>query len=772
MDAVKMRVGLLLRRGWKATVFLAVLAGLAGGVAMASWSLGRRASTALDRFLEWSEPRDLFISFCPPDMTFESMAVDVEKAFQECLAYVSTDEAAVLRDLPGVAAAGSVGYVGFTASPVDAPERLEPGLSVVSFDRGLDWPEGRPLMIHGRPPDPAAADEISINEQLADALGVTVGDEVDVHFWAPEETSYGAVPGERFTGPHVRARVVGIERNFRDLIAGVGSDASAIDEARITAGPGVAATLTDSGRWSAVLASVTDADAAAAALDEQFTGQIYVAEALLSPDDTEPAAEAIRFEARGTMLFGAITALAAAVFAGQAVSRQSRREWDDGATLRALGMSTQGAAGAALARGAVTGLLAVAVGTLAAVLLSLIGPFGFAAETEIDHAPVVDWLVLGVGAVTALLVVAVATCWPVVRQFRRHAAPAEGHGGRTGYLALRRHVSPPAATGLSMTFSGRGAGGLPTGMALTGLALAVTTGIVAVVLSVSLDSLLSTPRQFGVPWEVSLSTPIEAPAAETAGALEWLRDDPRVEAAAALRGTDVHIGDEIAWIQALAPIDGIDAVIPAVATSGRLPERADEIALGSVTMADHGISIGDEIEVTTAGPAPVTTTVTVVGTTVVNDTVENNAGRGGVVAADWIETHEPTVTPIHFVITLVPGTDVEQFTADLRSAAPGGTVQGPVPQGGIRNVERVRIVPFLLALLVGVLAVASLAHAIVLSVRRQRRQLAILKSLGFRTGQVRAAVAVACHGARGPGSSRRGASGDPRRALALARRCR
>ncbi|MGH9271709.1 MAG: hypothetical protein ACRDZ2_10600, partial [Ilumatobacteraceae bacterium] len=590
MDAVRLRVRLLLRRGWKATVFLAVLAGLAGGVAMASWSLGRKASTAFDRFLEWSDPRDLFISFCPPDMTFESMAAAVEESFQECLAYIATDEAGVIRELPEVASAGSVGYVGFTASAVDAPERLEPGLSVVAFDRGLEWPEGRPLMIEGRPPDPEATDEISMNEQLADALGVRVGEEVDVHFWAADETSDAVVPGERFSGPHVRASVVGIERNFRDLVAGVGSDASAIDESRLTAGPGVAARLTDGGRWSAVLASVTDGDAAASALDEQFAGRIFVAEALLSADDTEPAAEAISFEARGTMLFGAIAALAAVVFVGQAVWRQSRREWDDGATLRALGMSTQGAAGAALARGVATGLLAVAVGTLAAVLLSLVGPFGFAAETEIDHAPVVDGLVLGVGAVVVLFVVVVATFWPVVRQFRRRAAPT-GHVGRTG-SGLRRHVPPPAATGLSMTFSGRRAGGLSTGTALTGLALAVTTGIVAVILSASLEHLLATPRQFGVPWEVSLSTPIEAPAAETAAALEWLGNDPRIESAAALRGTDVRIGDELAWIQAFAPVDGVDDVIPPVATTGRLPEGADEIALGSVTMADQGISIG------------------------------------------------------------------------------------------------------------------------------------------------------------------------------------
>jgi putative ABC transport system permease protein len=42
---------------------------------------------------------------------------------------------------------------------------------------------------------------------------------------------------------------------------------------------------------------------------------------------------------------------------------------------------------------------------------------------------------------------------------------------------------------------------------------------------------------------------------------------------------------------------------------------------------------------------------------------------------------------------------------------------------------------------VGVLAVTSLAHALTLTIRRSRRQLAVWKSIGFTRRQVRAAVA-------------------------------
>ena len=134
--------------------------------------------------------------------------------------------------------------------------------------------------------------------------------------------------------------------------------------------------------------------------------------------------------------------------------------------------------------------------------------------------------------------------------------------------------------------------------------------------------------------------------------------------------------------------------------------------------------------------------MTVVGTTIVNDTSENNPGRGGLVTTEWIERYASEARRDPLVLALAPDADAEQFKADLRDVATA-FVEGPKLQGAILNVRRVRWVPVLLAALVGLLAIASLAHALVLSVRRQRSQLAILKSLGFRRRQVQ--LAVACH---------------------------
>jgi predicted lysophospholipase L1 biosynthesis ABC-type transport system permease subunit len=59
----------------------------------------------------------------------------------------------------------------------------------------------------------------------------------------------------------------------------------------------------------------------------------------------------------------------------------------------------------------------------------------------------------------------------------------------------------------------------------------------------------------------------------------------------------------------------------------------------------------------------------------------------------------------------------------------------------IANDARVRDTPLFLALTLALMGVATLAHVLVTSIRRRRRDLAVLKTLGFVRGQVSATVA-------------------------------
>ena len=101
---------------------------------------------------------------------------------------------------------------------------------------------------------------------------------------------------------------------------------------------------------------------------------------------------------------------------------------------------------------------------------------------------------------------------------------------------------------------------------------------------------------------------------------------------------------------------------------------------------------------TVTGQLP--TTMTVVGTTIVNDTYETSPGRGGVVSLEWIEANSPESSADPYVVRLAPDADVEAFSADLEerfSAVVSPPVRtrrdpqrrtnrdAPVPVGGPRQ---------------------------------------------------------------------------------------
>jgi ABC-type antimicrobial peptide transport system permease subunit len=61
--------------------------------------------------------------------------------------------------------------------------------------------------------------------------------------------------------------------------------------------------------------------------------------------------------------------------------------------------------------------------------------------------------------------------------------------------------------------------------------------------------------------------------------------------------------------------------------------------------------------------------------------------------------------------------------------------------GDIKNYAAIRDTPLTLAAVLGVLAVGTLAHVLLTGVRRRRRDLAVLKTLGFTRGEVLRTVA-------------------------------
>jgi predicted lysophospholipase L1 biosynthesis ABC-type transport system permease subunit len=97
--------------------------------------------------------------------------------------------------------------------------------------------------------------------------------------------------------------------------------------------------------------------------------------------------------------------------------------------------------------------------------------------------------------------------------------------------------------------------------------------------------------------------------------------------------------------------------------------------------------------------------------------------------------------PVVYAVRFADGVDLTAGIASLRPAF-GSTIVRPVTTADIESLTRVRALPLIIAGLVAVLAVSTVGLSVLAAVRRQRRELAVLKTLGFTGAQIREAVAV------------------------------
>jgi hypothetical protein len=202
-----------------------------------------------------------------------------------------------------------------------------------------------------------------------------------------------------------------------------------------------------------------------------------------------------------------------------------------------------------------------------------------------------------------------------------------------------------------------------------------------------------------------------------------------------------------------SPGDGYVTIL-----AGRAPAGPGEIALGAKTMASAHLRIGQEIPVVinharVTGP-PVTRTMRVVGEVILpafsrGSFNPTDLGTGALLTASVLSEPDqnspcPSGTCYNFfLVRYHPGTDEASAAATLtalatRAGCPPGAcvVTSDQRPGDIRDYASVRDTPLVLGALLVVLAVGTLAHVLLTGVRRRRRDLAVLKTLGLSRGQV------------------------------------
>lgn len=299
---------------------------------------------------------------------------------------------------------------------------------------------------------------------------------------------------------------------------------------------------------------------------------------------------------------------------------------------------------------------------------------------------------------------------------------------------------------------GHGRTAVPVRSALVGTTVAVAAVVAAMVFAASFLGLVGTPHQYGQNWAQELNL--------QAGAVPWsigqrvLRQVTGLTAYARGDYGEVSVAALDASGGAVVPAIGLDQVRGTgflTLLAGRAPAGPREIALGPRTLRTLGLHVGQRVKVTANGRV---SQMRIVGSAVfaafgVGGGARTDLGTGAVVAASVLSQPNPPFCAggatcySFFLLRYRPGTDLRLAAAQVNRAAtrthcPPGLclVQTDQRPSDIENYTGVRDTPVVLGAVLAVLAVGTLAHVLLTGVRRRRRDLAVLKTVGLLRSQL------------------------------------
>jgi putative ABC transport system permease protein len=451
-------------------------------------------------------------------------------------------------------------------------------------------------------------------------------------------------------------------------------------------------------------------------------------------------------------VLGALALVVGLVLAAQSCAREFQQRASDHALLRALG-ATPTQRLVAEVTGAARALAVAAVS--AVVIASLASPLtpvgaartaephpGFAFHGGLAAATLVIVVVGG-------LLVAMPSAWRVARS-RALPGPTIAAGrdrvSHVANTAANVGCSVPVVVGTRFALQpGRGRSATPVRSALVSLTIVVAavSGIVA--FGVNLARLTNTPRLYGWNWDVAVGSPFGAIPPDVG---PRLTRDRSIAGIAGLTIGELRIAD------VSVPGIGVDRLMgdltPRV-DDGRLPRRADEMALGAKTLRQAHAHIGGRLHASVGGHDH---TFRVVGTATfpafgAANFSEAGLGTGALGVADLFPQHDPSEPDGKYNYILLryrPSVSKPAAIAALRRfVADDGCVEPSCVLTNLRPTEidgfhNARAVPIPVAVVLVLLLTATLTHVLVTTIRRRAGDLAVLRALGFRRRQLAATL--------------------------------
>jgi hypothetical protein len=646
------------------------------------------------------------------------------------------------------------------AGPVSVDGRPTPlGGQVSTLALVYRPPQARAIVIAGRWAVQSRADEGVLDESAAQELDAHVGSVLELRGYRPSQLQQvlngSTVPPQVVLGD---VRVTGIIRVPTDLTQNFTADADVI----YTGQGDLFTTAAFYQKYGASVGGFLDVafqlKQGAAGLPA-FEAQVRRlaganAQLELGGDDNAVAGASAQqgttLEALALLVFAIIVALALLVVVGQSLARQTYAAAGDFPALKSLGATPQQLAAVALAPGALVAVAGMALAIPAAYLLSWFTPIGLARRAEISPGFAFDAAaVLGGAAVLALLLVG-RTALAAPRAARTGAlgtAADRSGAGLAGRLAGRGLLSPAAVSGIRLAFEpGRGRAAVPVRAAIAGMAAALAAVLAALVFGASVSHVIGDPAVAGWDWDVTVGNPHSGDI--SAQAVPRLRADTFVSGFTVTAMGDALLdGRDDVTLVGLQTVTG--RVVPPV-LAGRLPTAPGEIALGGRELRALGKSVGDTVRASGPhGQVPLRVT----GEVVLSPEITNEQtqlGSGAVMTMQGAAAVSGSPMPRNVFLVSLRKPASPAAISSLKQQFPG-TVLPAVAPPEVRDLSGVSGLPLILAFVLMLLACGIIAHTLLTSVRRRRRDLAILKTVGFVTSQVRATVAwqataLACAG--------------------------
>jgi hypothetical protein len=744
---------------------LVLLIGLVGGIAMASIAAARRTQSSFPAFLASTNPADLTFS------TYGVNGISPANGYSANL----SNEIARLAHVKRVES-----WVGLFGAPLgaDGAPNLAIGsaVNVAGSVDGLYFNEDRATAIAGRMARPDRPDEFVTTAVGARLLGAHLGQVLPIGFYGPAQGSlpgFGTarVPPQR----RIAMKLVGLVVFNNEVVE---DDADRLPT-NVLFTPALTRSLLASGStqgtWFGLQLErgsrdVPRVERGIVALLPPGSASFFRVTAL----DEAKVERAVKPEAIALGMFGAIAAVAALAIGVQAISRQLRVADDDLEILRALGASPS----TTLADGLVGVLGAVVVGSLVAAALAVglspLSPLGPVRPVYPSRGIAFDWTVLGIGVLVVTgglgaIAIALAYRGAPHRVARRSGLAPTGTSSVVRAVASAG-LSPAGVVGVRFALEpGRGRTAVPVRSALSGAALAVVTVVATLTFGSGLHTLVSHPALYGWNWSYDLNSINDVPPQ----AKTLLDHDPAVAAWTGVNHLDFQIdGQNVPSLVG----DTHPALTPPL-LSGHTVDGADQIVLGAATLALLHKHVGDTAVVSYGTPseAPLyipPTRLLIVGTATMPAVTTSatladhpSMGIGAVLSTaiappafqQAVTNPDPTLNgPGTVFVRLRKGVSAAAGLADMHRiadaanrafaadpAAVGDTVDVLTVQrpAEIVNYRSTGSTPVILASGLALGALVALGFTLVASVRRRKRDLALLKTLGFTQRQLAAAVA-------------------------------